>query len=325
MRLSTVGCLTVLFGCAFAVSTVRVPDNARELYEQFKRDYGKVYANEDDQKRFAIFKDNLVRAQRYQEQEQGTAKYGVTQFSDLTPKEFAAKYLGSRIDKRVDRVQLNDLKVAPESVDWREKGAVGPVQNQSVCFSCWAFSVAGNIEGQWFLKTGQLVSLSKQQLVDCDKLNYGCEGGYPTEAYKEIKRMGGLELEKDYPYVADNQTCKLDKSKLLVKIDDSVVLEIDEEKQAAWLAEHGPTSVLLNAEPLLHYKSGISHPSVDMCPSDDLNHAALSVGYGTENGVPYWIVKNSWGDTWGEDGYFRIYRGDGTCGIDQSVTSAIIH
>ncbi|KAF5394000.1 Cysteine proteinase, partial [Paragonimus heterotremus] len=201
-------------------------------------------------KRFAIFKDNLVRAQRYQAQEQGTAKYGVTQFSDLTPKEFATKYLGGQISGKVDRVQLNDLKAAPESVDWREKGAVGPVQNQSVCFSCWAFSVVDNIEGQWFLKTGQLVSLSKQQLVDCDKLNYGCEGGYPIEAYKEIKRMGGLELEKDYPYVADNQTCKLDESKLLVKIDDSVVLEIDEEKQAAWLAEHGPTSVLLNAEPL---------------------------------------------------------------------------
>ncbi|KAF6771358.1 hypothetical protein AHF37_09743 [Paragonimus kellicotti] len=77
--------------------------------------------------------------------------------------------------------------------------------------------------------------------------------------------------------------------------------------------------------PFQHYESGISHLSEDLCSSDDLNHAALSVGYGTENGVPYWIVKNSWGDTWGEDGYFRIYRGDGTCGIDQSVTSAIIH
>ncbi|KAF8564531.1 hypothetical protein P879_11855 [Paragonimus westermani] len=258
-------------------------------------------------------------------QEEGTAKYGVTQFSDLTPKEFATKYLGSRISGKVHRVQLDDLKAAPASVDWRDKGAVGPVENQSVCFSCWAFSVAGNIEGQWFLKTGQLVSLSKQQLVDCDKLNYGCEGGYPTEAYKEIRRMGGLELEEDYPYIADEQACKLDKSKLLAKIDDSIVLEIDEEKQTAWLAEHGPTSVLLNAVPLQYYESGISHPSKDLCPSDDLNHAVLSVGYGTEDGVPYWIVKNSWGATWGEDGYFRIYRGDGTCGIDQSVTSAIIH
>ncbi|KAF6778844.1 hypothetical protein AHF37_01729 [Paragonimus kellicotti] len=165
MRLPTISCLAFLLVCAFAVSTARVPDNARDLYEQFKRDYGKVYANDDDEKRFAIFKENLLRAQSYQLQERGTAKYGVTQFFDLTPEEFAAKFLSPPIDDQVEHVQLNDLKAAPERIDWREKGAVAPVENQGSCGSCWAFSVAGNIEGQWFLKTGQLVSLSKQVLV----------------------------------------------------------------------------------------------------------------------------------------------------------------
>ncbi|KAF5400856.1 hypothetical protein PHET_05911 [Paragonimus heterotremus] len=173
MRLSTVSCLIFLVGCAFAVSTVRVPDNARQLYEQFKRMMvsdilgppGQHTIRVDDEKRFAIFKDNLVRAQNYQLHEQGTARYGVTQFSDLTPEEFAAKYLSSPIDDQVERVQLNDLKSAPESFDWRERGAVAPVENQGSCGSCWAFSVAGNVEGQWFLKTGQLVSLSKQVIV----------------------------------------------------------------------------------------------------------------------------------------------------------------
>nr|AAY81945.1 cysteine protease 7 [Paragonimus westermani] len=325
MRLFTVSCLVVVVGCAFAVNTVRVPDNARELYEQFKRDYGKAYANEDDQKRFAIFKDNLVRAQQYQMQEQGTAKYGVTQFSDLTPEEFAAMYLGSRIDERVDRVQLNDLQTAPASVDWRKKGAVGPVEDQGSCGSCWAFSVTANVEGQWFLKTGRLVSLSKQQLVDCDRLDHGCSGGYPPYTYKEIKRMGGLELQSAYPYTSWKQACRIDRSKLVAKIDDSIVLETDEEKQAAWLAEHGPMSTCLNAGPLQFYQSGILHPSKAMCSPEGLNHAVLTVGYDTEHGVPYWTVRNSWGTRWGENGYFRIYRGDGTCGIDRLTTSAIIH
>ncbi|KAF6769383.1 hypothetical protein AHF37_09697 [Paragonimus kellicotti] len=323
MQLPTISCLVFLLACAFAVNTTRVPDNARDLYEQFKRDYGKVYANDDDEKRFAIFKENLLRAQSYQLQERGTAKYGVTQFFDLTPEEFAAKFLSPPIDDQVEHVQLNDLKAAPERIDWREKGAVAPVEDQGSCGSCWAFSVAGNIEGQWFLKTGQLVSLSKQQLVDCDVLDSGCDGGLPQITYGEIIR---------------EQTCRLDKSKLLAKIDGSIVLEKDEYKQAAWLAEHGPWLRLLM--PIIsrtvydvgscsfifqYYQSGISHPSRYECDPAGLNHAVLTVGYGTENGIPYWIIKNSWNVNWGEKGYFRLYRGKGICGINRMSTSAIIN
>ncbi|KAF7243136.1 hypothetical protein EG68_10372 [Paragonimus skrjabini miyazakii] len=325
MQLPTVSYLAFLLTCAFAVITARVPDNARDLYEQFKRDYGKVYSNDDDEKRFAIFKDNLVRAQTYQMHERGTAKYGVTQFFDLTPEEFAAKYLSSPIDDQVEHVQLNDLKDPPEYINWLEKGAVAPVENQGSCGSCWAFSTAGNIEGQWFLKTGQLVSLSKQQLVDCDVLDNGCNGGLPRRTYGEIIRMGGLETQKDYPYIGREQTCRLDESKLLAKIDGSVVLEKDEFKQAAWLAEHGPMSTSLNANYLQYYKYGISHPSRSDCNPARLNHAVLTIGYGTEDGIPYWDIKNSWGDRWGENGFFRLYRGDGTCGIERDASSAIIN
>ncbi|KAF7234408.1 hypothetical protein EG68_11871 [Paragonimus skrjabini miyazakii] len=274
MQLPTISCLAYLLVCAFAVNTARVPDNARDLYEQFKRDYGKVYTNHDDEKRFAIFKENLLRAQAYQLQERGTAKYGVTQFFDLTPEEFATKYLSSLIEDQVDHVQLNDLKAAPDRIDWREKGAVAPVEDQGSCGSCWSFSVVGNIEGQWFLKTGQLVSLSKQQLVDCDTVDNGCNGGWPPSTYGEVKRLGGLQRQQDYPYVGVEQTCRMDKSKILAKIDGSIVLEKDEKKQAAWLAEHGPVASTLNANYL--------------------------------------------------QGYFRLYRGDGTCGIEKVVSSATI-
>ncbi|KAA3670269.1 cathepsin F, partial [Paragonimus westermani] len=162
------------------------------------------------------------------------------------------------------------------------------------------------------------------QLVDCDVVDYGCDGGFPQETYGEIIRMGGLEAQKDYPYIAMEQTCRLDKSKLLAKINGSIVLEQDEHVQAAWLAERGPMSTSLNADLLQYYQSGISHPSKNECDPDELNHAVLTVGYDTEGGVPYWTIKNSWGADWGENGYFRLYRGDGTCGIEKDVSSATI-
>ncbi|KAA3671877.1 cathepsin F, partial [Paragonimus westermani] len=301
---------------SFNCNHLQVPDSARELYEQFKRDYGKVYANEDDQKRFAIFKDNLMRAQKLQLKDQGTARYGVTQFSDLTPEEFAAKYLSPLVnDDQVERVRPTGLKAAPERMDWRAKGAVTAVENQGSCGSCWAFSAAGNVEGQWFIKTGQLVSLSKQQLVDCDRVAEGCNGGWPVSSYLEIMYMGGLESQDDYPYVGVEQKCALNKEKLLAKIDDLIVLGAYEEDHAAYLAEHGPLSTLLNAVALQHYQSGILKPTFDECPDTELNHAVLTVGYDTEGDIPYWIIKNSWGTDWGEKGYFRLLRGDYTCGI----------
>ncbi|KAF7234110.1 hypothetical protein EG68_12456, partial [Paragonimus skrjabini miyazakii] len=162
------------------------------------------------------------------------------------------------------------LKAAPERMDWREKGAVTPVENQGQCGSCWAFSAAGNVEGQWFIKTGQLVTLSKQvllvtylQLVDCDRVAEGCNGGWPVSSYQEIMVMGGLESQDDYPYVGKEQQCALNKEKLVAKIDDSIVLGASEDDHAAYLAEHGPLSTLLNAVALQYYQHGILNPSYE--------------------------------------------------------------
>ncbi|KAA3681566.1 cathepsin F [Paragonimus westermani] len=271
----------------------------------------------------------------YQLHDQGTAGYGVTQFSDLTPEEFAAKFLSSRIDSQVEHVQLNDLKAAPGKVDWREKGDVGPVENEGSCRSNWAFSFAGNIEGQWFRKTGQLFDRSKQQLIDCQLMGGGCNDVYSTATYLEIVKMGGLERGEDYPYVAKRQHCQMNPSKIVATIECAVILEEDERKQAAWLAENGPMSVGLNANYLQvsfdfcsllsqFYRSGINHSSETQCPPADMNHAGLTVGYGVKGDVPYWIVKNRWGESWREKGYFRIYRGNGTCGIHQLATCAVI-
>ncbi|KAF8566575.1 hypothetical protein P879_02111 [Paragonimus westermani] len=274
-----------------------------------------VYANEDDQKRFAILRDNLVRAQKLQLKDQGTARYGVTQFSDLTPGEFAAKYLGSPVNNDlVERVRPNGLRAAPERMDWRAKGAETAVENQGSCGSCWAFSTAGNVEGQRFTKTSQLVSLSKQQLVDCDRVAQGCNGGWPASSYLEIMYIGRLESQDDYPYVGVEQKCALNKEKLVAKIDDFIVLGAKKDEHAAYLAEHGPLSTLLNA----HYQSGVLKPIFEECPDTELNHAVLTVGYDKEGDMPYWSIKNSWGTEWGE----KVSYSKGILCNDQTLTVA---
>ncbi|KAF5395307.1 Cysteine proteinase [Paragonimus heterotremus] len=153
----------------------------------------------------------------------------------------------------------------------------------------------------------------------------GCNGGWPASSYLEIIDMGGLESEADYPYVGVEQKCAMDKEKVVAKIDDLVVLGAYEEEHAAYLAEHGPLSTLLNAVALQYYQDGILHPTRKDCSDEDLNHAVLTVGYDKEGDKPYWIIKNSWGTDWGEKGYFRLYRGEAVCGINRMATSAIIN
>ncbi|CAI4225171.1 unnamed protein product [Auanema sp. JU1783] len=199
-------------------------------------------------KRFRVFKRNLKSIDTWQKREMGTAVYGVTQFSDMTSSEFKKTYLPYLWDLPVypnkiltdDDMPRGDI---PEFMDWREKGAVTGVKNQGSCGSCWAFSTTGNVEGQWFLSKGKLVSLSEQQLVDCDHLDQGCNGGLPSNAYKEIMNMGGLEPEDKYPYDAKDETCHLSRPDISVYINDSVELPKNEESMKAYLVHNGPISI----------------------------------------------------------------------------------
>lgn len=174
------------------------------------------------------------------------------------------------------------------------------------------------------MKRGALISLSEQQLLDCGG-GGSCIGGSTWDAYKEIIRMGGLESEEDYPYTVHGSQCMLNKTKIRAFINDSITIAQDEQQIAQYLYNNGPVAIGINVLPLMLYRGGIAHPRKIFCSPKLINHAALLVGYGTETEEPYWLLKNSFGTWWGENGYLRLYRGEGVCGIDQEATSVIIN
>ncbi|XP_077300833.1 uncharacterized protein LOC143921405 [Arctopsyche grandis] len=309
-----------------------------KLFGKFLVKYNRNYMNDRDEyrKRFKIFRENLDLIDELNENERGTAKYGPNTFGDLSPEEFRQTRLGLRTDLRLQNsvpmmhAQIPDVKDLPDSFDWRDKGAVTPVKNQGSCGSCWAFSVTGNIEGQYEIKNGKLLSLSEQELVDCDKLDDGCNGGLPDNAYRAIEQMGGLELENDYPYDAADEKCHFNKTLARVQISGAVNISSNETDMQKWLVQNGPISIGINANAMQFYMGGVSHPFKFLCNPGNLDHGVLIVGYGIhtyplfKKSMPYWIVKNSWGESWGERGYYRVYRGDGTCGVNMMASSAII-
>lgn len=203
------------------------------------------------------------------------------------------------------------------SLNWVEKGAVTPVKNQGSCGSCWSFSATGSMEGRNFLKNGKLVSLSEQQLVDCSTKqgNEGCNGGLMDYAFKYAEATQ-METEAQYPYTGRDGTCHAKGGALLVKDFKDVTPKSPKALMAA--LEEGPVSVAIDASSILFqlYFGGIMH----LFCGDSLDHGVLLVGYGTENGMDYWMLKNSWGAGWGEKGYFRMKRDavegkPGFCGL----------
>lgn len=330
MILVLVGILGLISQTQGAVQVLR---ESTAQWEDFMTTHSKKYlTDEEHSKRFWIFYSNSLRWNEANRQYEGTAIYGPTEFADLTEQEFADIYLNKvmlETDVKEARSLLTETTDVgsgdiPESVEWRDNNAVTEVKNQGMCGSCWAFSTTGNVEGQYAIKTGNLTSLSEQELVDCDMVDEGCNGGLPSQAYLEILRIGGLELETEYPYEGKREKCEFDQTKARVKVTGGVQLPVDEEKIAAWIAQNGPVSIGINAFMMQFYMGGIAHPWKYLCRPSRLDHGVLITGYGVDNGVPYWNIKNSWGPGWGEKGYYRIYRGANCCGVSEMVTSATL-
>ncbi|XP_068490381.1 probable cysteine protease RD19D [Phaseolus vulgaris] len=312
-------------------------------FNVFMENYGKKYSTREEYlQRLEIFAGNMLRAAENQALDP-TAIHGVTQFSDLTEDEFQRHYTGVNGGfpwNNGVRDVAPPLKVdgLPEDFDWREKGAVTEVKMQGKCGSCWAFSTTGSIEGANFIATGKLLNLSEQQLVDCDSqcditesttCDNGCMGGLMTNAYKYLLQSGGLEEESSYPYTGAKGECKFDPGKVAVRITNFTNIPVDENQIAAYLVKHGPLAVGLNAIFMQTYIGGVSCPLI--CSKKWLNHGVLLVGYRAKGfsilrlgNKPYWIIKNSWGKRWGVDGYYKLCRGHGMCGMNTMVSTAMV-
>jgi len=322
--------MRVLISLGAVVAAVEAKDFVTK-FEEFKAEYGRKYSDSvEELKGLQNFVHNVEMAAA-QNAEGSTATFShLSPLADMDFQDFDKRNSLEVTPAYLAAHELNAESVhvpsdAPTSFDWTGKGAVNPVKNQGQCGSCWAFGTVANIEGANFLKTGQLVSLSEQELVDCSSSDYGCNGGLPSLAYSDmIRNHMGLEGESDYAYTAKDGTCSLDKSKERVFVSDWKQISTNEDEIAAALVKYGPLAIGVNATPFQMYKNGILDPW--WCPSTGINHAVTLVGYGEENGKKFWKIKNSWGTGWGEAGFIRVARGNWfpTCGLNKMVTTAFI-
>ncbi|XP_039216827.1 cathepsin O isoform X1 [Crotalus tigris] len=258
-----------------------------------------------------------------------TALYGVNQFSHLSPEEFKAIYLQSRPSKVPRYVQQVTLQGTdsplPAKFDWRDKNVVTEVRNQRECGACWAFSIVSGIESAYAIKRNTLEELSVQQVIDCSYNNYGCNGGSTISALSWLNQTH-VKLVRDpkYLFKAHTGLCHYFKySDFGISITDYVAYDLSkhEDEMMKMLIKWGPLSVVVDALSWQDYLCGIIQHH---CSSGEQNHAVVVTGFDRTGSIPYWIVRNSWGHTWGINGYAHVKMGSNICGIADSVSAVSV-
>jgi len=308
----------------------------RALFNEWQKDFPQSVDGPHERQLYANFIYNLQRIKDLNNDHNGQATFGLNEFSAMSPAEFKSQRAGG-IKQRTWNEAFNpvdfdtlpivgeaELAGIPTSVDWRTRSppVVTPVKNQGKCGDCWAFSTTGNVEGQWALSGRPLVSLSEQQLCDCDTTDQGCNGGLMQNAMQYIIRTGGLDTEAAYPYTAKQGSCKFKASGVAAKINSFKMIPHDPQQIAYYVANQGPVAIAVDATTWQTYTGGIVKSNC----GKDLDHGVLLVGYGQSGNTPYWIVKNSWGTGWGMKGFILVSRGPGDeCGIDKNPVTAIVN
>ena len=276
--------------------------------------------------RFENFIEHLRIADARNEAEaarNGSAVHGITKFADLSQSEFAAHYLTS--NKKYDsntaeKVQLAASASSTTAVNWAGVYTT-PVKDQGYCGSCWAFSATEQIESDGMRTLGTSYILGPQQIVSCDKTSAGCNGGWTSSAYEYVKRAGGLESEEAYPYVSSQgitHTCTEESSSEVLTVKSFTKITNGEAAMASYVLSTGPLSVCLDASSWNSYTGGI----MTVC-GNTVDHCVQAVGVNTGSDG-YWIVRNSWGTSWGESGYIQLSYGSNTCNIDSDPTWTVV-
>jgi len=312
------------------------------LFNQYiVRENVQFKTQKEGQERFQVF-DNNVALIKDLNAKQSNAKFGLNKYALYSQEEFAEKMLTLKVTRMIrendpfgmfPEYPQNVINALPDSWDWRTKGAVTGVKDQGQCGSCWTFSTTGNIEGQWFLTKKVLISLSEQNIVDCDHLcangscDSGCNGGLMGTAFDYVIQNGGIDTEASYPYTAVDGTCHYNAANKGATISGWNFVSSDENQMAVSLISIGPLSVAVDAVSWQFYIGGVLYNPIPCGTS--LDHGVLIVGFGSEvniigENMPFWIIKNSWGSDWGESGYIRIERGDGYCGVNLYCLSSFV-
>jgi len=333
--MQTVSLLIVL---ALGLScTLALDVKLNKHWKLWKDTHGKKFSDAEEHVRRAIWEDNLKKVEEHNLEAdlgQHTFWLGMNKFADLTVEEFSKKMNGYDVSMKGQRQQdrheflRNPNVQLPDTVDWRTQGYVTEVKDQGQCGSCWAFSATGSLEGQHFKQTGKLVSLSEQNLVDCSGAqgNQGCNGGLMDQAFEYIKENKGIDTEDSYPYEAIDDKCRFDAKN--VGAEDTGFTDIKTKDESALqeaVATVGPISVAIDASHASFqlYKHGIYNEI--FCSQIRLDHGVLAVGYGNDSGKDYWLVKNSWGQGWGDQGYIKMSRNKrNQCGIATAASYPLV-
>lgn len=305
-----------------------IASQSDEEWKNFQIKYGKAYRSAEEPTRRAIWEKTLRTVQKHNEEaSKGIHSYfmGENEFSDMTFEEFKQQKLGYL----KPQLELNPVYHESSSrrksdfVDLRARGLVTPVKDQGSCGSCWAFASVAALEGAWANNGNALVELSEQQLVDCAKANQGCKGGWMNPTYEYIRDNGGIQTRSSYPYTNSNGTCKSNGAHNVAYIKGTAFKNIPAKNEDALqtaIEDGYPVSIAVYAdENFMKYKSGLyTRANTFFDNLLNLNHAVVIVGYdftSSDKKQQYYIVKNSWGTSWGEDGYIRLLGNQDTAGM----------